>query len=212
MTITDKDGQQKNVGSAGVANTALGLGIGALGLELLRGGCGGNILGGLLGGGTCQTQGTMAPMAPVATMGTYPVATTVVPQDVYTAHDVENIKAIWQLRDYTDVQIGESARTEAERFYALDKQTDRNFFDIFADYSSKFATQQKQIDDIGCNIKVLDAVLPYIIKDATSGFVKGDVLVPASSIVYNTPTCGTTSTSACGNFYNPYSPVVTSNS
>lgn len=48
----DKD----DFASRGVGNTALGLGIGALGLELLRNGGLGNILGGITGNGTTAQQ------------------------------------------------------------------------------------------------------------------------------------------------------------
>ena len=47
----------ENAASKGVAGTALGIGIGALGLQLLRGGFGGVFGRGLLGEGGCGCHG-----------------------------------------------------------------------------------------------------------------------------------------------------------
>lgn len=56
MTMDGKKYIEKEYASKGTANTALGLGIGALGIELLRNGGLGNILGGLTGNGTSAQQ------------------------------------------------------------------------------------------------------------------------------------------------------------
>ncbi len=57
MLIKTSEGD-KNVASAGVGGTGLGLGAGALGLALLQGANGGGILNGLLGGGNAPAQAT----------------------------------------------------------------------------------------------------------------------------------------------------------
>ena len=59
MQIKTQDGMA-NVASAGVGGTALGLGIGALGLTALQGN---GVLGGLFGGGSNQTNTLMSELA-----------------------------------------------------------------------------------------------------------------------------------------------------
>lgn len=54
MTMDGKKYVEKDYASKGTANTALGLSIGALGVELLRNGGLGNLLGGIAGGNSQQ--------------------------------------------------------------------------------------------------------------------------------------------------------------
>lgn len=54
MTMDGKKYVEKDYASKGTANTALGLSIGALGVELLRNGGLGNLLGGITGGNSQQ--------------------------------------------------------------------------------------------------------------------------------------------------------------
>ena len=56
MTMDGKKYIEKEYASKGTANTALGLGIGALGIELLRNGGLQNLLGGITGNGTAPQQ------------------------------------------------------------------------------------------------------------------------------------------------------------
>lgn len=170
--------------ASSTAKTALGLSIGAIGIELLKGGLGN--LGGILGGGS----------APVAA---------VVAEEANCAMQLANNNAMWQLAyggqnaRFNDRQVlnselfGLYSQSIAADFEIY--KTTRDGFDItnarVSDLEKEVAvlraTRPYQDALIACEIKNVADVAAYNLERRTCRMITGEVVLPTTSTVSGYP-------------------------